>query len=461
MSVTPVILAAGKGTRMKSDLPKVLHPILGKPMIHYALAAAQGAADRKPVLVIGHQSELIESALMNQDCDFVYQEEQLGTGHAVLQAKKLLLDKTDFVLVTYGDMPAVRASTLKNLVDTQQENTQGPITMLTVTVDDPRGFGRVVRDGQGAVAAVVEDADATPAQREIRELNAGMYCFDAEWLWNALENLSLSPQGEYYLTDLIAAAVDDNLAVSTVPAEDQQDLIGINNRVHLAEAARILQRRINEKWMMAGVSIPDPSTVYISPDVQVGQDTVILPHTHLQGKTEIGQGCTVGPNTIVIESRIGNNCEILSSVVEFAVMEDQVDIGPFSHLRKGAHLAEGVHLGNFGEVKDSYLGTGTKMGHFSYIGNAKIGRNVNIGAGTITCNYDGQKKHQTEIENDVFIGSDTMLVAPVHLGKKARTGAGSVVTRDIPDDSLAVGVPARIRKTAQKKAENEQEEQSS
>jgi bifunctional UDP-N-acetylglucosamine pyrophosphorylase/glucosamine-1-phosphate N-acetyltransferase len=355
-------------------------------------------------------------------------------------------------------MPAVRASTLKNLVDTQRENTQGPITMLTVTVDDPRGFGRVVRDGQGAVAAVVEDADANPAQREIRELNAGMYCFDTEWLWNALENLSLSPQGEYYLTDLIAAAVDDNLTVSTVPAEDQQDLIGINNRVHLAEAAKILQRRINEKWMMDGVSIPDPNSVYISPDVQVGQDTVILPHTHLRGKTKIGQGCKIGPNTIVVESTIGNSCEILSSVVEFAVVEDQVDIGPFGHLRKGAHLAEGVHLGNFGEVKDSYLGAGTKMGHFSYIGNAKIGKDVNIGAGTITCNYDGKKKHQTVIEDNVFVGSDTMLVAPVHLGKNARTGAGSVVTRDIPEDSLAVGVPARIRKPARENEADGQEE---
>ncbi len=458
MSVTPVILAAGKGTRMKSDLPKVLHPILGKPMIHYSLAAAQKAADRTPVLVIGHQSERIESALANQDCDFAYQKEQLGTGHAVLQAKNLLQGKTDLVLVTYGDMPAVRASTLQHLVDTQRENSQGPLTMLTVTVEDPRGFGRVVRNNQGAVAAVVEDAAATPAQREIRELNAGMYCFDAEWLWNALENLSLSPQGEYYLTDLIASAVNENLTVSAVSADDRQELIGINNRVHLAEAAKILQQRINEKWMLAGVTISDPTAVYISPDVQVGQDTVILPQTHLLGNTIIGQDCEIGPNSIVVESKIGNKCEIFSSVVEFSVVEDRVDIGPFSHLRKGAHLAEGVHLGNFGEVKDSYLGSGTKMGHFSYIGNAKIGQEVNIGAGTITCNYDGQKKHQTVIDDQVFIGSDTMLIAPVHLGKKARTGAGSVVTRDIPEDSLAVGVPARIRKTAQEKAENGQEE---
>lgn len=461
MSVTPVILAAGKGTRMKSDLPKVLHPILGKPMIHYALSAAQKAADRTPVLVIGHQAERIETALVNQDCEFAYQKEQLGTGHAVLQTKNLLQGKTELVLVTYGDMPAVRASTLQQLVDTQRKNNRGPVTMLTVTVEDPRGFGRVVRDDQGAVAAVVEDADASPAQREIRELNAGMYCFDAVWLWDALEKLTLSPQGEYYLTDLIASAVNENLAVSAVSTDDRRELIGINNRVHLAEATAILQRRINQKWMLEGVSIPDPTSVFISPDVQVGQDTVILSQTHLQGKTVIGRECEIGPNSIVVESKIGNQCEILSSVVEFAVLEDRVDIGPFSHLRKGAHLAEGVHLGNFGEVKDSYLGPGTKMGHFSYLGNAKIGQDVNIGAGTITCNYDGQKKHQTVIEDQVFIGSDTMLVAPVHIGKKARTGAGSVVTRDIPEDSLAVGVPARIRKTAQKKAEDGQEEHSS
>ena len=267
MSVTPVILAAGKGTRMKSDLPKVLHPILGKPMIHYALSAAQKAADRTPVLVIGHQAERIETALVNQDCEFAYQKEQLGTGHAVLQTKNLLQGKTELVLVTYGDMPAVRASTLEQLVDTQRKNNRGPVTMLTVTVEDPRGFGRVVRDDQGAVAAVVEDADASPAQREIRELNAGMYCFDAEWLWDALEKLTLSPQGEYYLTDLIASAVNENLTVSAVSTDDRRELIGINNRVHLAEATAILQRRINQKWMLAGVSIPDPTSVFISPDV--------------------------------------------------------------------------------------------------------------------------------------------------------------------------------------------------
>ncbi len=449
MSVTAVILAAGKGTRMRSSTPKVLHPILGKPMVRYVLDQAAAVTSADPVLVIGHQADLIQEALGSKGLAYVLQEEQLGTGHAVQQAEPLLKGRSDQILVLYGDMPAVRPETLQALLQAQSAHA-GPVTLLTVQVADPRGFGRVVRDQQGKVLAIVEEAAATAEQLEIDELNAGMCCFEADWLWEALSNLEVSPEGEYYLTDLVAAAVEQGKSVQAVRVEDPEELIGINTRVHLAEAAKILQRRINQSWMLAGVSMPDPETVYIGGDVQIGRDTVVLPNTHIFGQSTIGEGCQIGPNAIIEDSEIGDRCEIVASMVEQARMEEGADLGPYSHLRKGAHLAAGVHVGNFGEVKDSYLGEGTKMGHFSYLGNARIGKDVNIGAGTITCNYDGKQKHTTVINDGVFVGSDTMLVAPVELGKNARTGAGAVVTRDVPEDTLAVGIPARnLRKTDQ------------
>jgi bifunctional UDP-N-acetylglucosamine pyrophosphorylase/glucosamine-1-phosphate N-acetyltransferase len=266
-------------------------------------------------------------------------------------------------------------------------------------------------------------------------------------LWGALRRVPLSPKGEYYLTDVVAIAVADQLSVSAQLLYDIEEGIGINTRLHLAEASAILRQRLNRRWMLEGVTLIDPATTYIEPGVAIGMDTVIWPNTHLQGETSIGVGCVIGPDTIVRDSRVGNHCELFSSVVESAVLGDQVEIGPYCHLRKGAHLEHGVHMGNFGEVKNSHLGPGTKMGHFSYIGDAEIGSNVNIGAGTITCNFDGVNKNHTEIAADVFIGSDTMLVAPVKLGQGARTGAGAVVTKDIPPYTLAVGIPARkIRK---------------
>ncbi len=441
MTTIAVILAAGEGTRMCSNLPKVLHPILGKPIAQYALDAVASISDKEPILVVGHKADEVKQALP-ENTRYVYQAEQLGTGHAVQQAEKLLTGNTDFVLVTYADMPLLRSETLENLVETQKNN-QGPLTMLTVILDDPHGFGRIIRNEDGEVQAIVEEADASPKQREVKELNAGVYCFSSAWLWKAINNLKLSPKGEYYLTDLVEAAVSEGLKVCTVSTNEPSELIGVNTRVHLAEAAKIIQERINHAWMLSGVTITDPHTTYIEPAVTIAADTVILPNTHLQGVTKIGAECVIGPNAIVRDSQIGNYCKIEASVVESAILEDHVDIGPFGHLRKGAHLAEGVHMGNFGEVKASYLGSGTKMGHFSYIGNTTTGENVNIGAGTITCNYDGSQKHKTQIGNGVFIGSDTMLVAPVTLEDEARTGAGAVVTKDVPAKTVVVGVPAR------------------
>jgi len=441
MKITPVILAAGLGTRMKSELPKVLHPLCGRPMIAHALAAAAAASSGQPVVVVGHGAEAVREFL-GDAARCVIQDPQLGTAHAVQQAEAALKGKTDLVLVTYADMPLLRAETLNRLVETQKAN-RGPVTLLTVAAADPRGFGRVVRGPDGSVQAIVEEAAASPGQLEIKELNAGAYCFSAAWLWDALRRIPLSKKGEYYLTDVVGLAADAGLTVQTVVSEDPLETIGINTRVHLAEAEAAMRARINREFMLAGVSLVDPASTYIESGVSIGRDTVVWPNTHLRGRTVIGEGCTIGPNTIVQDSSIGDFCEVLASVLEGALVEDNVGIGPFARLRKGAHLCKGVHMGNFGEVKDSTLGPGTKMGHFSYIGNAAIGANVNIGAGTITCNFDGVHKNPTEIGEDVFIGSDTMLVAPVKLGARARTGAGSVVTKDVEPDTLVVGVPAR------------------
>ena len=441
MKTEVIILAAGKGTRMVSSLPKPLHPLLGKPLIEYVLAAVQPLSDNPPVMVIGHGGEEIQQTFAEK-ARYVIQRDLLGTGHAVQQAETILNDSTGLVLVVYGDMPLVQRQTLEKLIETQKGHT-GPVTILTMIEESPRGFGRVARDGSGQIQAIIEEADAIPEQLKITELNAGMYCFQADWLWENLKKLELSPKGEYYLTDLVGVAVEANQAVASVQVEDSQELLGINNRVHLAEASQIIREKINQGWMLSGVSIIDPQSTFIDPDVQIGQDTVILPNTFLQGETIIGKNCLIGPGTRVYNSQIGDRCEIEFSVVEESRIEDNVDIGPFSHLRRGAHLASGVHVGNFGEIKDSYLGEGSKMGHFSYVGNAQIGKDVNIGAGTITCNYDGEKKHQTIIRDGVFIGSDSMLVAPVEIGENASTGAGSVVTKDLPPDTIVVGIPAR------------------
>jgi bifunctional UDP-N-acetylglucosamine pyrophosphorylase/glucosamine-1-phosphate N-acetyltransferase len=305
-----------------------------------------------------------------------------------------------------------------------------------------------VRKEDGSVAAIVEEYVATLEQKVIRELNVGAYCFSADWLWDALHRIKKNPKkGEYYLTDTIELAVKEGLPVQALVHDSLQETIGINTRAHLAEAEAAMRRRINRDLMLAGVSMIDPVSTYIDVGVTIGKDTVVMPNTYIQGSTTIGEGCEIGPNAHIRNSQIGDRCQVFMSVMESAVLEDEVDIGPFARLRKGAHLMERVHMGNFGEVKDSTLGPGVKMGHFSYIGNTAIGSNTNIGAGTITCNYDGKSKHPTEIGEDVFIGSDSMLVAPLKIGNRSRTGAGAVVTKNVPDDTLVVGMPARaIRK---------------
>jgi bifunctional UDP-N-acetylglucosamine pyrophosphorylase/glucosamine-1-phosphate N-acetyltransferase len=433
---------------MKSNLPKVLHPILGRPLLSYAILAAAQVNPEDIVVVTGHHAAQVEESVRwihradDVPLSFVVQMPQLGTGHAVQQAEPLLAGKVDGVLVMPGDMPLLSGQTLQSLVTTFQTG-NSPIVMLISEVDDPRGFGRVVRHQDGSVAAIVEEVDCTPEQKAIRELNVGAYLFEAAWLWSNLSRIPLSAKGEYYLTDLVGLAAADNQAVLANGLLSSNEAIGVNNRAHLAEATQAIRTRINQQLMLAGVTVVDPATTYIDAAVRIGQDTVIQPNTYVLGNTEIGSRCTIGPNSFVSDSQIGEACQVRFAVVESAIIEDEADVGPFAHLRKGAHLAKGVHMGNFGEVKNSYLGPGTKMGHFSYLGDATIGENVNIGAGTITCNYDGARKQPTVIGDNAFIGSDTMLVAPLNIGADAKTGAGSVVTHDVPADTVVYGVPAR------------------
>jgi bifunctional UDP-N-acetylglucosamine pyrophosphorylase/glucosamine-1-phosphate N-acetyltransferase len=451
MRVTAVLLAAGQGTRMKSNLPKVLHLVAGKPLIWHALQAISQSTTEKPTVVVGHGADEVTKYL-GDSARTVLQVPQLGTGHAVMQAESLLKGNTDLVVVCYSDMPLLRGETLQKLVETQKNN-KGPVSLLTVVADDSHGFGRIIRKPDGTVDSIVEEYVATPDQLRVKELNVGGYCFDANWLWDALHRIPKNPKkGEYYLTDAVELASKDGLSVQATVMDDVEETIGINTRIHLAEVETAMRRRINQQHMLNGVTMTDPASTYIEIGVNIGRDTVIMPNTYIHGKTEIGEDNVIGPNSIIRDSKIGSHCKVLASVLESAVLEDYVDMGPFARLRKGAHLGSHVHMGNFGEVKDSHLADGVKMGHFSYIGNAQIGANTNIGAGTITCNYDGENKHATEIGEDVFIGSDTMLVAPLKIGAGARTGAGAVVTKNVAEDTLVVGVPARAIKKLERKA---------
>ena len=438
-----VILAAGQGTRMCSNVPKVLHTLAGRPLMEYALDLGVGICNMTPIVVVGFESEKVQECIGDR-AKVVLQEAQLGTGHALHQTGDLLRERADMILVWAADMPLLTKDMLESVINVQSQN-EGPVSIVTAISNDDRGFGRVVRSEFGEVQARVEKSDATAEQLSINELNVGVYCFQSSWLWDELSALKPSSNGEYYLTDLIKSASLQNQNIGVVTTTAVDEIIGINTRIHLAEAETAVRTRINNSWMERGVTLIDPANTYIESSVTIGLDTVVLPNTHLQGNTVIGSECTIGPNSTIQNSVIGDRCKIESSVLDRAKLENDVDVGPFGHLRAGTHLDSGVHIGNFGEVKNSYLGPGVKMGHFSYVGDATVGARTNIGAGAITCNYGMDKnKHRTEIGEDVFIGSDTMLVAPLRIGSKARTGAGSVVTKDLPDGSLAAGVPARI-----------------
>lgn len=447
-----LILAAGLGTRMRSKLAKVLHLLDGRPLIDHVCSTAAALAPRMVYVVIGHQGEDVRQAVLHEiedeHAEFVWQKEQLGTGDAVNSAREFLESEDSTLLVLSGDVPMIRAETLAALVQ-QHHDHRGKgasCTILTVKLSDPKGYGRIVRDDAGMFDEIVEQKDATEEQRAINEVNSGIYCFDTRKLFAALKSVeNKNSQGEFYLTDvpkLLRASGED---VSLYHHNDPREVSGINNRVELAELERIIRRRTISKMMLDyGVSFIDPKNVYISERASIGRDTLIYPAVSIEGETEIGDGCVIRSGTRIRNSRIGHGVEILDNcVITDAEIGNDCKIGPFAHLRPQTRLEEKAKIGNFVEVKNSVIGRNSKASHLTYLGDATIGENTNIGAGTITCNYDGRNKHSTIIEDNVKIGSDTMLVAPVRVGRGSVTGAGSVITKDIPPNKLVVGAPAR------------------
>ena len=439
MAVHIVVLAAGKGTRMKSDLPKVLHKVAGRPMIHYVLATADALGPASKTIVIGHQAELLRSSLpATNDLTFVVQEPQLGTAHALLQAEPALRGATGTLVLLSGDVPLLRPETLRTLVH-RHEQSAAALTLATACVDDPYGYGRIVRDGE-PIARIVEERDATSSEREIREINSGIYAFALDGLFDAVRSIAAeNAQNEYYLPDLVKIFRSRGRRVETVPVKDANEIRGINSRIELASVGRIMRNQKNAELMAAGVTLEDPDTVYIDPDVTIGPDTIIHPGVTIEGQTTIGSGCEIHSGVRIVSSRIGNRALILNfCVIVEARIADEARVGPFAHLRKDADLRERARVGNFVELKNTVLGPGSKSMHLTYLGDARIGEKVNVGAGTITCNYDGEKKRQTIIEDGAFIGSDSQLIAPVRIGKDAYIGSGTTIREDVPPESLAV-----------------------
>ncbi len=447
MSLVGIVMAAGKGSRMRSRIPKPLHRICGKEMIRYPVGLLKDAgADRVLVVVSPDNRDAIESVL-GETVQYAVQEQADGTGGAVKSCVELLRNTVENVLVIGADTALVRLDSVNALLATHSA-TAASMTVLTSQNEGGSDLGRVVLSQGGKITGIVEASEAEGNGDELAPLlNAGVYCFKYSWLERNMRDLRTRPSGELYLTDLAAMGSQAKGGVSPVLVGEMEEVIGINNRSQLAIAETVMRDRIREHWMLAGVTLTDPGSVYIDADVSIGMDTIILPNTMVTGRTTIGENCEIGPNSVIRDSAIGNSCRVTSSALEEATMEDDTDIGPFSHLRPGAYLESGVHIGNYVEVKESRFKAGAVMGHFGYAGDATIGERVNVGAGMITCNYDGKDKHRTVVENDAFIGCDTMLVAPVTVGEGSITGAGAVVTRDVPPARLAVGVPATIKRT--------------
>lgn len=450
-----LILAAGLGTRMRSNLAKVLHQLDGRPLINHVCRTATALAPRKIYVVIGHQGEDVKMAVLSEleseSADFVWQKEQLGTGHAVNSARDFLENEDSTLLVLSGDVPMIRAETLAALVQ-QHRNHRGKgaaSTILTVKLEDPTGYGRIVRDDAGLFDKIVEQKDASDDERKIREINSGIYCFDTRKLFSALSRVkNENAQGEYYLTDVPTLLREIGEDIAIYHHSDSFEIEGINNRVQLADMERFLCRRVIKKMMLDyGVSFIDPKNAYISEQASIGRDTVIFPNVKIEGETEIGDGCTIRSGTRITNSKIGHGVEILDNcVISDSEIANQCTVGPMAHLRGNAKLEEKAKVGNFVELKKTILGRGSKANHLTYLGDATVGEKTNIGAGTVTCNYDGVNKHSTTIGNNVRIGSDTMLVAPLKVGDGAVTGAGSVVTKDVEANKLVVGAPARAIK---------------
>ncbi len=452
-----VVLAAGMGTRMRSHLHKTLHRVAGDPIISHLLDAVRGAGVTNLLMVVGHMSDQVKAAV-GDSVRYVLQEPQLGTGHAVQQAVRALDPVPGRVLVLYGDTPLLTSATIERMISASD---RAAIVLVSAHLSNPTGYGRVLRDETGRILRIVEEADATEQELARTEINSGLYCFDGRWLAANIPHLRKSRKGEYYLTDLIASAVAQGEEVVGVMAEDPVEVMGINDRAQLAEADAILRARFCRALMAAGVTIVDPAATYLGKDVLVGVDSVIHPGSHLRGRTVVGSRCEIGPNSILVDSAVGDDCTVLASVLEQCQVASRVGIGPFSHLRPGARVASGARIGNYAEVKNSSIGEGVQMHHFSYVGDAEVGDGTNVGAGTITCNFNSRReKHRTRIGRGVFLGSDTLLRAPVEVGDGATTGAGSVVTRDVPPGTVVFGVPARPREErGRKQSQGESEDQ--
>jgi bifunctional UDP-N-acetylglucosamine pyrophosphorylase / glucosamine-1-phosphate N-acetyltransferase len=450
-----VVLAAGKGTRMKSRLPKAAHPVCGKPMARYPVDAARELGAQRVVVVVGHEADAVRAAV-GDDVEYVLQADQRGTGHAVMQAERALREADD-VLVLNGDLTLVTADELRTLLD-RHHSTGAAATLLTAELEDPASYGRVVRRGDGTVDRVVERRDASPEEAAIREINVGLYCFRAAELRDCLSRLRPdNDQGEYYLTDVIGLLVGDGRRVEAVIASDARCALGVNDRVELAEAAAIQRERILRRLMLSGVTLIDPLTTYVDAEVQIGQDTVIHPMTVIQGRSIIGSECQIGPSARISDSELADRVTVHASVVVEARIGGGTRIGPYANLRPGCQLGREVKVGDFVELKNAVLEDRVSAGHHAYLGDVTVGEKSNIGAGTITCNYDGRKKHRTVIGREVFIGTHATLVAPVTVGDGAYVAAHSVVTEDVPADAMAI---ARSRQTnkegwaARKRQEN-------
>lgn len=432
-----VILAAGQGTRMKSKLYKVLHPVCGKPMVQHVVDQISKLDIQEVVTIIGHGAEKVQLQL-GSGSKYALQEEQLGTAHAVMQAEGILDGKEGVTIVVCGDTPLIKAETMEALF-AHHEKQSAKATILTAKIDDPTGYGRIIRDENGLVKRIVEHKDATDEERKVTEINTGTYCFDNQALFSALKNVSNeNAQGEYYLPDVVEILKSQGEIVTAYQTDDFEETLGVNDRVALAEAERIMQKRINQHHMRNGVAVIDPSNTYIGSDVQIGQDTIIYPGTMIKGDTVIGEDCQIGPNTEIEDCHIGDSTVIRQSVAAKSSIGSKVNIGPFAHIRPQSAIDDEVKIGNFVEIKKTVFGKGSKASHLSYIGDAEVGRDVNIGCGSITVNYDGKNKFLTKIEDEVFVGCNSNLVAPVTIGKGAYVAAGSTITKDVPSEALSI-----------------------
>lgn len=458
MNFKVVVLAAGKGTRFKSSLPKVLHKLLGKPMLWYVLKSAERSGADDIVVVVGYKAKLVEDFLNREfpEVKTVHQEEQLGTGHAVMCAESYLKDYKGRVVILNGDTPLIEAEGIKRIAQVK-----GDMAVLTGKVAEPTGYGRIVRKGK-EVLRIVEEKDATEEERNIREVNTGIYAFDCRKLFLALREIdNRNAQGEYYLPDVLKVFKSKGWSVVPVVVEDFSTVMGVNNRYELAEAEKIMQRRIVKELQLSGVTVHNPESAYIEPEVKVGEDSEIFAPVYIRGRTEIGKGCYIGAFSDIGNSKIGDEAIVESYCwIRNAVLEGKSSVGPFAKLRPGTYLEEGAKVGTFVETKKAHLERGAKANHLTYLGDCRIGENTNVGAGTITCNYDGYNKWRTDIGKNVFVGSNTLFVAPVKVGDNAITGAGSVITSDVPENSLALGrarqvnyegTAERIRERARRK----------